>query len=80
MMPSNRFSFGDDDGRLLERADSVEIKLYKFEGRIEGSFKISGSLGCYDDEDDGGAATANDVRLARELLERFQSQHGGSAL
>jgi hypothetical protein len=79
MMHNSRFSFGDDDRRLIEKADHIEITLYKFEGRIEGSFKISGSFGSCDDEDDD-ATLANDIRFARELLERFQAQENGGSL
>ncbi len=71
MTPANRFSF-PDDSRILDACDSLKIHLYKDdEGEVTAFFEISGSVGPVDD-DDGPMVAKPDIRLVRELLQRFE--------
>ncbi len=74
MMPSNRFTFPDDD-RLLSACDSLKLHFYKDEeGEVTAYFELSGSVGPAKDEEDGAFAPRADLTMVSELLDRFQQQ------
>ena len=72
MSYSRRFT--SDATEVLDNMHSLEIKLYKYEGRIEATYEITGSIGATDDDDDdqGGVAEQQDLSLIARLVARFQ--------
>lgn len=61
------------DGDLFDRVDQLKITLWRAEGGgVLGSFQIDGNFGSDPEEFAGGAATADDLRFMRKLLERFE--------
>jgi hypothetical protein len=74
MMPSNRFSLpGDDDRRLLDNCDMLEITMYKDEeGDVTAHFKLCGCIGRSKEDDEGPFAPEADMGFVRDLIAKFE--------
>jgi hypothetical protein len=73
MMHNSRFSFGDDDRRLLDNCDMLEITMYKDDdGDVSAHFKMSGCIRSKDEDDDTQFMPRSDMSFVRDLIEKFQ--------